>query len=70
MKRIKSLRVLKKLTQSELAEKAGIAQSMLSAVENNKVNPSIKILKKIADALDVSINDLIIEFVDGELKPA
>ncbi|MBQ9840573.1 MAG: helix-turn-helix transcriptional regulator [Erysipelotrichaceae bacterium] len=48
-----------KLTQSELAQMCGIKQSNISRLEKGKVSPTIKVLKKIADALNC---DLVIEF--------
>jgi len=58
-KKIKSFRREKELTQLKLAEKAGIAQSFLSNIENNLQSPSLKNLEKISKALGVSLNDLL-----------
>ena len=54
---LKTLRKSKGLTAKELALKAGIAQSSVSDIENNKTSPSVETLGKILDALDVSISD-------------
>ena len=59
--RVKKLRLEKKLSISELAEKAGVAKSYLSSLERNlQKNPSILFLEKIATVLEVSIEYFII----------
>ncbi|CAN2042019.1 Helix-turn-helix domain-containing protein [Candidatus Magnetomoraceae bacterium gMMP-15] len=52
-------REYKKITMSDLANKAGISLDYLSQIENDKQNPTIDILKAIAKALDVDIEMLI-----------
>lgn len=48
------------LTQKELAKKAGIHQGDLSKLEKGKLNPSIKLLNRISDALGKKLKiDLI-----------
>lgn len=48
------------LTQEQLAIKAGVPYTTLSKIENGLVkNPTINTLKKIADALEVSVDYLI-----------
>jgi XRE family transcriptional regulator of biofilm formation len=50
----------KKLSLSELAERAGIAKSYLSSIERNiQSNPSIQILEKISSVLDVPVHVLL-----------
>ena len=56
---IKNLRVSKKLTQYELAQKANISKNALWNYENDKREPRIEVLEKLAFALDVSMNDLL-----------
>ncbi|GAA0589809.1 transcriptional regulator SinR [Virgibacillus siamensis] len=57
---IKRLRKAKKMSISELAERAGVAKSYLSSIERNlQSNPSIQFMEKISAVLDVSVNDLI-----------
>lgn len=43
------------LTQADLAEKAGLAQSALARIEAGKHNPSLQTLIKLADKLDMRI---------------
>lgn len=57
---IKKLRKKHKLSQEKLAKKAGITYSTLIKLETGaNDNPTIKTLKRIADALNVSIDKLI-----------
>ena len=57
---IKKLRNRHKLSQEELAKKAGITYSTLIKIESgaNK-NPTISTLKKIAKSLSVKIDDIV-----------
>ena len=60
--KIKLLRKEKKMSISELAEKAGVAKSYLSSIERNlQTNPSIQFIEKISAVLNVSVNELIRE---------
>ena len=52
-------RKLKKLTQSELAEKLGVTDRAVSNWENGKNMPDLSIFKPLCDTLDISINELI-----------
>ncbi len=48
------------LTQSDLAKRTGINQADISKLENGTRNPTVKLLKKLADGMNM---DLKIEFV-------
>lgn len=48
------------LTQKELAEKTGINQADISKLENGTRNPSLKLLKRLADGMDMNLK---IEFL-------
>ena len=50
----------KNITQKELSVKTGINQADISKIETGTRKPSLKILEKIADALDMAIK---IQFV-------
>lgn len=52
-------RKYRKLTQTALAELAGIERSMLSAIEHGKKTGSVSSLKAIAKILDVPLDELI-----------
>ncbi|MDQ0214720.1 XRE family transcriptional regulator of biofilm formation [Oikeobacillus pervagus] len=65
--RVKKLRLEKKISLSELAEKAGVAKSYLSSLERNlQSNPSIQFLEKISSALDVSLESILHEQISKE----
>lgn len=55
------IRKEKGITQSELAEKAGITQAMLCWIEQGKRNPSLPSCEKIAKLLDCKISELFSE---------
>ncbi|MCK9435604.1 MAG: helix-turn-helix transcriptional regulator [Synergistaceae bacterium] len=55
---IKQLRISKKMTANELAESAGLGRPYISLIENGHATPSIDVLSKIAQALQVEIADL------------
>ncbi len=57
---IKELRKKHKISQEELAKQADITYSTLIKIESGaNDNPTIKTMKKIADALNVSLDDLV-----------
>jgi len=57
---IKRLRKQKGLSQDKLAKLADITPTTLVKIESGaNDNPTIKTLKKIADALEVTVNDLL-----------
>ena len=49
-------RTSKKMTQKELSQKTGIAQTEISRIENGTRNPSIKLLQRLADGMDMVLN--------------
>ena len=57
--KLKQLRQEKGLSQPELAAEAGIEQSYLSKLENDKSLPSNDILRKILAAFQVSLSDFV-----------
>lgn len=56
---IKKYRVLRNMRQKDLSIKTGITQNNISRYENGKVNPSIGSVLKIAEALDIPINEIM-----------
>lgn len=52
--RIKYLREIRQLTQTELAKKAGITQGSLAHFEAGKTSPSVQTLVALAQALEIS----------------
>jgi DNA-binding XRE family transcriptional regulator len=47
------------LTMAALADRAGIAQPYLSQIETDKRDGTAQTMKKLAEALDVTVDDLI-----------
>lgn len=57
--KIKEIRLKKGLTQKQLGDLCGIADSNIRKYETGKQNPKIETLQKIAIALDVPLNCLL-----------
>ena len=53
--KIRIERVIKKISQNELAKKSGISRSYLSQIETGNQEPSLSVLVRIAKALDCDI---------------
>lgn len=58
-------RTSQNLTQKELSERTGINQADISKLENGTRNPSIKLLKRLADGMGMSLK---IEFIPKNKK--
>jgi transcriptional regulator with XRE-family HTH domain len=56
--RIRTLRLQRRLTLQQVADKAGITPSALSQIERNHSNPTLSSLKAIAAALSTTIGHL------------
>lgn len=52
---ITAARKLRGVTQKELSALTGISQGDISQIENGTLNPSLKILRRIAAALDMEL---------------
>ncbi len=57
---LKIYRAIENLTQEELANKLGVTRQTIIAIENNKYNPSLNLAFKIANFLNVKIEDIFI----------
>ena len=49
----------KKLTQEELADRAGLSMRYVGAIERGDVSASVTVLGQIADALEIEPGDLL-----------
>ena len=49
-------RMSQNMTQKELSERTGIAQTEISRLENGTRNPSIKLLQRLADGMGMVLN--------------
>lgn len=58
--RLRTLRLQKELTQKELAELIGIPRTTYANYEANKREPSLDVLNNIADKLNITLNDILI----------
>ena len=63
-KTIKLIRTLKGLKQKELSEKINVSHNYLSAVENEKKEPSLIFLNKLSEVLNVPTSFFFIENAD------
>ena len=67
--RIREIRKNKNLTQSDIANNAGIATSQVGRIERGKLNPSISTLFVISLAMKIELKDLF-EFEKSLIKTA
>ena len=67
-KRIRTERIDKKMTQEELAERAGLHPTYIGQVERGEKSLTITSLEKIAEGLGISFSDLF-ENIQPPTKP-
>ena len=65
---VHSLRVSDEISQVVLAKKIGVSKQFLSDVEHNRKDIGISFAKKIAEALDYSIEPLIELLIRDQLR--
>ena len=63
---LQSLRQSQGLSLEDLSRKAGVSKSMLSQIERNQANPTVALVWRLANALGVTIADLL----NGDRPPA
>jgi transcriptional regulator with XRE-family HTH domain len=56
---LQKIRTSKGVTQEELAEKLGVSTSWIGRIETGRAVPNLKLLQRIAQALDVRVKELI-----------
>lgn len=59
--KIKNLRLIKNLTQEELANRSELTKGYISQLENNLTSPSIETLKDLLNALGTTFSDFFSE---------
>ena len=59
--RLAELRAKRKLSQRALAKRAKMSQTYLCNVETGKADPSLSTLKRLAQALGVTVSELVKE---------
>ena len=57
--RMKTLRKSRGLTQKGLAETVNVSRIYIQSLESNRRLPSMKLLKRLAEALEVDVVDLV-----------
>lgn len=63
--KIKLARVKENLTQEQLAERADISSSYVSAIERGKQSVSLEYMNRIADALNLPVTELLVHESGG-----
>lgn len=56
--KILELRKNKGLTQETLAKKCNVTRQTINAIENDRYDPTLALVFKIADVLDTTVDDL------------
>ncbi len=56
---IKRIREQKKMTQGDICRALNLDRGYISSIESGKRNPTLSTLKKLADALKVSVDELL-----------
>jgi len=56
---IKRIRLRRKMTQGDICRKLNMDRSYMSAIEGGKKNITIAKLEELANALDVSVDELL-----------
>jgi len=55
--RLRRLRELRGLSQRTLARRSGVSNATISLIENQRTDPSLGLLKKVLDAIPISLGD-------------
>lgn len=56
---MKKIRLAKQMSQGDICRKLGLGRSYISNVESGKNNPTLSTITKLAQALGVSIDELL-----------
>lgn len=66
---LRKIRSLRGITQENLAVDANVDRTAISGIERTDYNPSIDLLEKLAEALDVDVLELLAVLPDGANEP-
>ncbi|PWJ21136.1 cupin domain-containing protein [Jannaschia seohaensis] len=67
--RLRAVREARKLSQRELAQRAGLTGGAISQIEQNRSSPSVASLKSLLDAIDIPLSEFFAEIEeDGAPK--
>lgn len=56
---LKKIRLEKKMSQGDICRALGVDRAYISNLESGKRNPTLSTIKRIADALGVSVDSLL-----------
>lgn len=62
-KRIKIERIKQEISQEKLAELSGLHRTTLGSIENGKTSPTLDSIARIANALNLTISELLTDIV-------
>lgn len=60
--KLRAVRERKGRTMKDVAEKAGVSESLISQIERNRISPAIDTLLRIADVLDIDFEYLFSDY--------
>ncbi len=66
--RLKAVRTEKRLSQRELARKSGVTNGLISQIEQNRSSPSVSSLKRILDAIPMTLSEFFSSVAPEERK--
>lgn len=66
-KKIRSIRKSKSLTIVELAEQINVTSGYISQIERDLISPSLAVLKRLSEALDIPLSALFMEENDQDV---
>jgi transcriptional regulator with XRE-family HTH domain len=61
---VRELRARRFLTQAGLGEQAGLHRNYVGAIERGEINPTFRILRKLATGLQLPVSELVALFED------
>lgn len=61
MNRLKYIRMERHMTQEELSKRSGVSRITIVRIESNTMNTTLRVMKRIADVLGCTVDDLIAE---------
>ena len=66
-KKLKGLRIMKNLTQEELADRAELSKGFISQIERNLTSPSISTLMDILQCLGTDLKEFFSDSEDSQI---
>jgi len=58
-KNLKKIRTAKKMSQGDISRALEVHRAYISGIENGKRNPTLATIEKLANAIGVSVNELL-----------